>query len=64
MAIAHNYPKPKELGNLMLDLETMGNAQNSAIVSIGAVEFILILVKQEESSMNLLTFNHALIKDL
>jgi DNA polymerase III epsilon subunit-like protein len=31
----------KHLGNLMLDLETMGNAQNSAIVSIGAVEFDL-----------------------
>jgi len=39
MAIARNYPKPKELGHLMLDLETMGNSSNSAIVSIGAVEF-------------------------
>lgn len=29
----------KNLGHLMLDLETMGNKSNSAIVSIGAVEF-------------------------
>lgn len=29
----------KELGHLMLDLETMGNKSNAAIVSIGAVEF-------------------------
>lgn len=41
MAIARNYPKPKRLGHLMLDLETMGNSSNSAIVSIGAVEFDL-----------------------
>ena len=39
MAIVSNLPQPKKLGHLMLDLETMGNASNSAIVSIGAVEF-------------------------
>jgi hypothetical protein len=39
MAIRSSYPQPKNLGHLMLDLETMGNASNSAIVSIGAVEF-------------------------
>jgi hypothetical protein len=40
MAIAGVYhPQPKKLGHLMLDLETMGSSSNSAIVSIGAVEF-------------------------
>ncbi len=29
----------KKLGHLMLDLETLGNKNNSAILSIGAVEF-------------------------
>jgi len=29
----------KKLGHVMLDLETMGNKSNSAIISIGAVEF-------------------------
>lgn len=29
----------KNLGHLMLDLETMGNKSNAAIVSIGAIEF-------------------------
>ena len=29
----------RNLGHLMLDLETMGNKSNAAIVSIGAVEF-------------------------
>jgi len=29
----------KSYGHLMIDLETMGNVKNSAIVSIGAVEF-------------------------
>ncbi len=29
----------KKLGHLMLDLETLGNKSNSAILSIGAVEF-------------------------
>lgn len=29
----------KSLGHLMLDLETMGNKSNAALVSIGAVEF-------------------------
>lgn len=33
--------EPIKLGHLMLDLETMGNASNSSIVSIGAVEFDL-----------------------
>jgi DNA polymerase III epsilon subunit-like protein len=31
----------KKLGHLMLDLETLGNKSNSAILSIGAVEFDL-----------------------
>jgi hypothetical protein len=31
----------KKLNHLMLDLETMGNSSNSAILSIGAVEFDL-----------------------
>lgn len=31
--------EPKKYGHVMLDLETMGNKSNSAIVSIGAVEF-------------------------
>lgn len=31
----------KKLGHVMLDLETMGNKSNSAIISIGAVEFNL-----------------------
>jgi len=31
--------KPKNLGHVMLDLETLGNKSNSAILSIGAVEF-------------------------
>ena len=29
----------KSLGHLMLDLETMGNKSNAALLSIGAVEF-------------------------
>ena len=29
----------KKFGHLMVDIETMGNQSNSAIVSIGAVEF-------------------------
>lgn len=33
------FEDPKRLGHVMLDLETMGNGSNSAIVSIGAVEF-------------------------
>lgn len=31
--------RPKALGHVMLDLETMGNSSNSVIASIGAVEF-------------------------
>ena len=33
---------PKNLGHLMLDLETMGNESHSVICSIGAVEFDII----------------------
>jgi len=33
------FEEPKQLGHVMLDLETMGNGSNSVIVSIGAVEF-------------------------
>lgn len=39
MAIKSHLEQPKQLGHLMLDLETMGNKSKSAIVSIGAVEF-------------------------
>lgn len=39
MAIKSHFEQPKRLGHVMLDLETMGNRSNSAIVSIGAVEF-------------------------
>lgn len=38
MAIASKH-QIKNLGHLMLDLETMGNKSQSAIISIGAVEF-------------------------
>jgi hypothetical protein len=33
------FEHPKQLGHMMLDLETMGNKSKSAIISIGAVEF-------------------------
>jgi hypothetical protein len=39
MAIKSNLEEPKNLGHLMLDLETMGKRAGCAIVSIGAVEF-------------------------
>jgi hypothetical protein len=33
------FEHPKQLGHVMLDLETMGKKSKSAIISIGAVEF-------------------------
>ena len=35
------YKKPEPKTHIMLDIETMGNTSNSAITSIGAVEFNL-----------------------